>query len=225
MEKRVMCFGDSLTWGWNAKADGNLVGRYEKEKRWTGILANEMGPSYEVLEEGLCGRTTNVDDPLDPILNGATYLPVALASHFPLDLVVLMLGTNDTKAYFKREPFDIAVGISSLITQITQPKTGFGCREANTKVLLIAPPSLRADIPSLWVAELFDGAYKKSSKLAELYSQLATQLNFHFFNAGDVITTEGEDGIHFSEGNNKILGMEVANFISHKIFPSVMGTM
>jgi lysophospholipase L1-like esterase len=117
MTKRIMCFGDSLTWGWNPIESGIPIERYSKEKRWTGILASELGPEFEVLEEGLSGRTTNLDDPTDPRLNGANYLPSALASHLPLDLVVLMLGTNDTKSYFHRSPFEIAAAISSVLRE------------------------------------------------------------------------------------------------------------
>ena len=128
MTKRIMCFGDSLTWGWTPIESGIPVERYSKEKRWTGILASELGPEYEVLEEGLSGRTTNLDDPIDPRLNGANYLPSALASHLPLDLVVLMLGTNDTKSYFHRSPFEIKAAVSTLIGQIAYSAGGVGMR-------------------------------------------------------------------------------------------------
>ena len=86
--------------------------RFPRDVRWTGVLAETLGGDYVVIEEGLSARTTNVDDPTDPRLNGAAHLPITLASHLPLDLVVLMLGTNDTKAYFHRTPFDIATGMS-----------------------------------------------------------------------------------------------------------------
>lgn len=213
-----MCFGDSLTWGWNPTLAGVPVERYSKDKRWTGVLATELGDQYEVIEEGLSGRTTNLDDPLDPRLNGGAYLPSALASHLPLDLVVLMLGTNDTKVYFNRTPFEIAAGMSTLIGQIAYSMGGVGTIYPAPKVLLVAPPPLAKVMPSPWLAELFEGGYEKTVALAHQYRKLATFLQIPFFNAGDVITTEGLDGIHFSEQNNYILGMELASFISDKVF-------
>ena len=218
MNKRIMCFGDSLTWGWNPTSAGVPVERYQKEKRWTGALATELGHNFEVIEEGLSGRTTNLDDPLDPRLNGAAYLPSALASHLPLDLVVLMLGTNDTKVYFNRTPFEIAAGMSTLIGQVAYSMGGVGTAYPAPKVLLVAPPPLAKTMPSHWFAELFSGGYEKTSMVAAQYRKLAAFLQIPFFNAGDVITTEGVDGIHLSEQNNCMLGMELANFITDKIF-------
>lgn len=218
MTKKIMCFGDSLTWGWNPTLEGVPVERYAKEKRWTGVLATELGSDYEVIEEGLSGRTTNLDDPLDTRLNGGAYLPSALASHLPLDLVVLMLGTNDSKVYFNRTPFEIAAGMSTLIGQVAYSMGGVGTVYAAPKVLLVAPPPLAKTMPSSWFSELFQGGYEKTITLAEQYRKLATFLQIPFFNAGDVITTEGVDGIHLSEKNNYILGMELANFITDKVF-------
>jgi len=79
------------------------------------VLAAQLGDGFDIIEEGLSGRTTDVDDPTDPRLNGSTYLPSALASHLPLDLVIVMLGTNDTKSYFHRTPFEIAMGMAKLL--------------------------------------------------------------------------------------------------------------
>ena len=107
--KRILCFGDSLTWGWVPVADGMPTERYPRKDRWPGALADKLGSDYLVLEEGLSARTTNIDDPTDPRLNGSKYLPASLASHLPLDLVILMLGTNDTKAYFGRTPLDLSL--------------------------------------------------------------------------------------------------------------------
>lgn len=214
MTKRIMCFGDSLTWGWKPTLAGVPVERYRKEERWTGVLARELGSKFEIIEEGLSGRTTNVDDPLDPRLNGAMYLPSALASHLPLDLVVLMLGTNDTKAYFNRTPFEIAVGVSTLVGQIALSMGGVGTAYPAPRVLLVAPPPLAAEMPSAWFAELFKGGRAKTLQMAQLYRDLATFAEIPFFEAGSVLATEGVDGIHFSEGNNAALGAALADVVN-----------
>lgn len=207
--KRIMCFGDSLTWGWNPTLAGVPVERYPRFERWTGVMAAELGDEFEIVEEGLSGRTTNVDDPTDARLNGAAYLPSALASHLPLDLVIIMLGTNDAKVYFNRTPFDIAAGALVLIRQVAQSTGGVGTAYPAPRVMLVAPPPL-SDMPSPWFAELFKGGREKTVQLAERYRALAEFLNIPFFNAGDVIATEGADGIHFSKENNAILGKALA---------------
>ena len=79
MTRRILCFGDSLTWGWIATPEGAPARRYPYSERWTGIMAAKLGSDYEIIEEGLNARTTSIDDPVDPRLNGSAYLPTALA--------------------------------------------------------------------------------------------------------------------------------------------------
>jgi hypothetical protein len=139
-----------------------------------------------------------IDDPTDPRLNGANYLPSALASHLPLDLVVLMLGTNDTKSYFHRSPFEIAAAVSTLIGQIAYSAGGVGTVYPAPKMLLIAPPPLAA-MPTPWFSELFKGGREKTIDLAKQYRNLARFLQIAFLDAGEIMSTDGVDGIHFSE--------------------------
>ena len=210
--KRILCFGDSLTWGWVPVADGMPTERFAPDVRWTGVLAAELGPDYEVIEEGLSARTTNLDDPTDPRLNGAAYLPSCLAGHLPLDLVVLMLGTNDTKAYFGRTPLEIALGMSVLVTQVLTSGGGVGTSYPAPQVLVVSPPPVAAT-PHPWFQLIFDGSQDKSAKLAEVYSAMASFVKVPFFDAGSVISTDGVDGIHFTEQNNAELGRAMADQI------------
>lgn len=204
-EKTIMCFGDSLTWGWVPKDHAPPTERFPRDVRWTGVLADGLGRDHRIIEEGLSGRTTTADDPTDPRLNGAAYLPSALASHLPLDLVILMLGTNDTKATFGRTPFDIATGASVLLGQVFASAGGVGTAYPAPKVLLMAPPPL-ADLPNPWFSALFEGGQEKTRQLSGLYQALADFCGVGFFDAGSVISTDGVDGIHFSEQNNIDLG-------------------
>jgi lysophospholipase L1-like esterase len=173
------------------------------------VLADRLGADYEVIEEGLSARTTNVDDPTDPRLNGAAYLPSCLAAHLPLDLVVIMLGTNDTKAYFRREPLDIALGMSVLATQVLTSAGGVGTVYPAPQVLVVAPPPL-APMPHPWFELIFEGGQRKSAELARVYSALASFMKIPFFDAGSVLTTQGVDGIHFTEANNHDLGVALS---------------
>ncbi|MET0474047.1 MAG: SGNH/GDSL hydrolase family protein [Mycobacterium sp.] len=209
-EKRILCFGDSLTWGWIPVADGMPTERYAPGTRWTGVLADRLGEDYAVIEEGLSARTTTADDPTDARLNGSAHLPALLASHLPLDLVVIMLGTNDTKAYFHRTPLDVALGMSVLVTQVLTSGGGVGTSYPAPKVLVVAPPPL-ADMPHPWFRLIFDGAHEKTARLAEAYGALASFAKVPFFDAGSVITTGGVDGIHFTERNNEDLGVALSD--------------
>ncbi|MGY8661587.1 SGNH/GDSL hydrolase family protein [Bradyrhizobium sp. UFLA05-109] len=214
MTKRILCFGDSLTWGWVAVPEGSPTTRFPYAERWTGAMAAKLGPDYEVIEEGLSARTTSLDDPADPRLNGSAYLPSALASHLPLDLVIMMLGTNDTKSYFRRTPYEIAVGMSKLAGQVLTSGGGVGTVYPAPKVLIVSPPPL-ADLPDPWFQGMFEGGREKTIELASQYRSLAAFLKVDFFDAGSVISTDGVDGIHFTAKNNADLGAAIAGKVAN----------
>ncbi|MEM1428305.1 MAG: SGNH/GDSL hydrolase family protein [Pseudomonadota bacterium] len=221
-EKRIMCFGDSLTWGWVPVSEGVPTTRYPAHVRWTGVLQSELGSEYSVIEEGLSARTTALSDPTDPRLDGSAYLPSALASHLPLDLVVLMLGTNDTKAYFHRTPFEITAGLSKLVGQVLSSGGGIGTAYPAPRVLIVAPPPL-TPMPHAYFRSLFEGGHEKSAEFGRLYGDLADFMKVHFFDAGTVISTDGVDGIHFTEDNNRTLGAAIAAKVT-SIFDAEPGT-
>jgi lysophospholipase L1-like esterase len=176
-------------------------------------MAAKLGPDYEIIEEGLSARTTSIDDPVDPRLNGSTYLPSALASHLPLDLVIIMLGTNDTKSYYRRTPYEVAVGMSKLVGQVLTSGGGVGTVYPAPKVLIVSPPPL-AELPDPWFQGMFEGGREKTIKLASQYGSLAAFLKVDFFDAGSVITTDGVDGIHFTAKNNAELGTALARKVA-----------
>ena len=203
--KRILCFGDSLTWGWVPMLEGVPTTRYPFEQRWTGAFAKALGTGYEIIEEGLNARTTTVDDPGDSRLNGSAYLPTALASHLPLDLVILMLGTNDCKIYFDRTPLEIANGITHLLKQIKTSAGGVGSIYPAPKALLMSPPAL-SEIPNPWLNAIFEKGHAKAEALPPLYEAAASFMKSHFMRAGDFVKTEGVDGIHLTPENNEALG-------------------
>ena len=208
-DKRIMCFGDSLTWGWIPVEEGVPTTRYPFDVRWTGVLQAKLGDRFTIIEEGLSARTTMLSDPTDPRLDGSAYLPSALASHLPLDLVILMLGTNDTKAYFHRTPFEIAAGMSKLVGQVLGAAGGVGTTYPAPQVLVLAPPPL-TPMPHAYFQALFGGAHEKSEQFGKLYGDLADFMKVHFLDAGEYITTDGVDGIHFTPQNNHDLGNAIA---------------
>ena len=112
--KTILCYGDSNTWGYNAV----LGGRFAYEIRWTTRVAEFLGKDYRIIDEGLCGRTTSFDDPLTYGLNGLSTLEPIIKSHSPLDLLVVMLGTNDCKGYFGATARNIMEGLRRLVLQV-----------------------------------------------------------------------------------------------------------
>ncbi|MBV9225577.1 MAG: SGNH/GDSL hydrolase family protein [Acidobacteriaceae bacterium] len=208
-EKSILCYGDSLTWGWIPVEDGSPTRRYPFASRWTGAMAKELGAGYRVIEEGLSARTTSADDPNDPRLNGSHYLPTALASHLPLDLVIIMLGTNDTKPFFNRTPYDIAYGMAKLVGQVLTSAGGIGTPYPAPKCLVVAPPPL-APIPHAYFEGMFGGGHAKAAELAKQYEAMANFMKIDFLDAGSFITTDGCDGIHFTSQNNRDLGKAIA---------------
>lgn len=197
---KVLCFGDSNTWG--QKPD--KTGRHPADIRWTGRLQKLLGDSYYIVEEGLGGRTTDLDD-RKPGRNGKAYLVPCLISHTPLDVVVLMLGTNDLKMQYNRSAESIAQAISSLvddIKQYSQNKLG-----NPPKVILVSPILINSEAPRF--AEFYTGIYderaaQESRKLATAISQLAEKTGCIFVDAADVAQS-GEDGIHFSDDSHEPL--------------------
>lgn len=208
--KSILCFGDSLTWGWIPVAEGSPTLRYPFEKRWTGAMASHLGAGYSVIEEGLSARTTSVDDPNDPRLNGSNYLPAAIASHLPLHLVIIMLGTNDTKPFYNRTAYEVAYGMSKLVVQVLSSAGGVGTPYPAPKCLVVAPPAL-TPMPHPYFQGMFGGAHPKSAELGQQYAAMADFLKIDFLDAGQFISTDGCDGIHFTEKNNLDLGRAIAD--------------
>lgn len=192
--KTVLCYGDSNTWG---DPPGG-VGRYEWTVRWPGVLQQRLGYDYRIVEEGLCGRTTCFDDPLWPNRNGLTYLPVALETHYPIDLLIIMLGTNDVKSRYNHSSFTIAQGAGELLITAKkfEPKI--------QHILLVAPPHVvKSD--SVESSFAFDGAEDKSQELAKHFKYFADLHGCHFFDAASVAKSSSIDGIHIDAENHKLL--------------------
>jgi len=203
--KRILCYGDSNTWGSNPLNGGRL----DDQTRWTRILAHTLGSDYEVIEEGLGGRTTVWEDPLEGNnRNGLIYLVPCLESQRPLDLVLIMLGTNDLKKRFSLSAYDIAQGAGVLVTAVQKSMAG---QDGNAPpVLLMAPPPVGRLTD---YAEMFEGALEKSKKLGDRYRQVSQQLGCAFLDTATVIASSQVDGIHFDPGEHAKLGHTVAEIV------------
>lgn len=213
--RNIMVFGDSITWGWTPKDPITPTTRHAEEDRWPAVMGAALGDGYNIVSEGLSGRTTNVEDPTaSGLMNGADYLDAAVMSHEPLDLVIIMLGTNDTKSYLDRSPLEIGFGMGELIN-IVQEGSGLGWYEYNAPtVLVISPPPLGEEIDP-GAAEAFEGGAEKVSQLPTIYSGIAETAGVYFFDAATVVGLDhvGPDGIHLLAEGNQALGSAVAEVV------------
>lgn len=208
--KNILCFGDSNTWGANP-ADAS---RYGFSTRWPGVLRAALGEGYNIIEEGLGGRTAIHEDPQEPGRNGAVYLPACLGSHRPLDIVIVLLGTNDLKATFNLPPEGIASGIEVLV-RIIQAADCFRAG-APQEILVISPPPL-AKLSGF--AGMFAGAVPKAPKLPALYADIVERYGCHYLEAGTIIKSSDLDGIHWEADAHRTLGLAVADKIKTGILP------
>ena len=199
--KTILCYGDSNTWGY----DPATQTRYPRDVRWPGVLRKELGDDYLVIEEGLNGRTTVWDDPIELDKNGATYLRPCIQTHKPLDLVIIMLGTNDLKTRFSLPAYDIASGAGVLVDIVMKSDTGIDGGAPD--VLLIAPPQA---VKLTSFAEMFENAVEKSTGFAKHYRRVANEKGCHYLNAGEFVESSALDGIHLESGMQAALGKAVA---------------
>ena len=191
MEKRILCYGDSNTWGYI----GGVGERFAKDVRWTGRLQMLLGNDYTVIEEGLNSRTTVWEDPVEQHKNGYTYLMPCLQSHRPLDLVIIMLGTNDLKRRFHVPARDIAQGAANCAKLALQ--SGSGHSKGVPKVLLVSPPILGDNLDANYFIETFEpDAVEQSRRFAYWYRTFAEQLGIGFLDAAEYTKTGGGDAVH-----------------------------
>jgi lysophospholipase L1-like esterase len=200
--RTILCYGDSNTWGDPPGGEG----RHSWPVRWTGVLQSSLGNGFRIIEEGLGGRTTCFEDPFSPHRNGLAYLPVALATHYPIDLLIIMLGTNDLKANFNLSAFDIARGAAGLLAVAKNFRPEIG------KILLVSPPHVTST-DDFDISQQFPDGVEKSKSLATHYQRFADLNGCHFFDAASVAHTSPIDGIHLDAQNHKCLGEGLAQMI------------
>ena len=213
MKKTVLCLGDSNTWGCVAESaeTGLPSARLGTSIRWPRVLANELGEDYEVIEEGLCGRTSVYTDPDAVYKNAEPYLLPCLLSHRPLDLVILMLGTNDLRLCFHPDEDHQADGISRLVDIIK------GCKEYGEGnnlpcILIISPPHIikpdgRKDF---YTARGEEAGVRRSRLFKSAYQALAFEKGCWFLDAGEITKTDSADGLHITGESRRSLGQAAA---------------
>ncbi len=211
--RTILAFGDSLTWGFEA----GTFRRHPFEVRWPNAMTAKLGAGYRVIAEGMNGRTTVHDDPTVPEdRNGAAALPMLLSTHQPLDLVIIMLGTNDVKFAARCRAFDAARGIERLAKMVLDFR--YNADFATPKVLIMAPPHA-VKTENEFFAHLFDHAIEETKLFARHYAEVAQDLGVSFFDASTVARADPTDGVHLDQANTRALGEALAPVVQEILKP------
>ena len=207
--KQILCFGDSNTWGLIPKTNK----RYEWGVRWTSLLNESLNDKkeggYRVIEEGLCGRTTVFDDPLRDGRNGVKILPTILETHNPVDIVIIMLGTNDCKTVYNASAEFIGQGVKRLIGQVKS-------HIPDIKILVISPIHLGEGVwESDYDPEFSSASVSLSRELSDVYKKIAAQENVGFIAASEVASPSTTDREHLNEEGHKRLARKVEEWVEN----------
>lgn len=207
--RTVLCFGDSNTHGTCAMHGDFDRRRFDKPLRWTSVMADKLGPDYDVIAEGHPGRNAVFDDPIEGVhKNAMRALHAILESHRPIDLVVLMLGTNDLKARFAVSAHEISLGLQRVVSEIRRNDSG----PENTApdVLLVAPVPV---IETGYFKDIFAGAAQKSKELPAFLKQVADRQGVAFADMGQYAVVDPIDGIHLDVAAHAAIGTAMAKYV------------
>lgn len=209
MARTLLVFGDSNSHGTPPIVTPGEYLRFDAELRWPRVMARALGEDWDVVEEGLPGRTTQHDDPImGAHMNGQTGLRIALESHGPIDLLIVMLGTNDAKTRFNPTPERIVAGIAGLVDiALSEPMQ---TRHDGFEVLVICPPPVEELGP---ISGQFLGGAAVSAGLAPVLAAHCAARGVAFFDAGSVVEVSAQDGVHLEPGAHQALGMALVRVI------------
>jgi lysophospholipase L1-like esterase len=202
--KTILAYGDSITYGANPVMGGP---RHAYEDRWPSVLEAGLGGGARVIAEGLGGRTTAHDDwYANADRNGARILPTLLASHNPLDAVIIMLGTNDLKPFLGATALEASFGIRRLV-QVIRGHAAMDGTEAPA-IVIVAPPHLSKTNVHPEMMDHFgqDAAIEQSKLFATYYRRRADELGTTFFDASTVARPDPADGVHLDARNTRAIG-------------------
>lgn len=203
-QKTIMCYGDSNTWGY----EPGTGQRYGRDVRWPGVLQRVLGQEYYVIEEGLCGRTTVWDDPVEGYKNGLSHLVPLLHSHAPLDLIIIMLGTNDLKCRFSVSAMDIALSVGRLVKTVRTSEMSF--TGPPPEVLVVCPPAVH-ELEGMPFGAILEGGYEKSRQLYAAFTQVCEDIGVEMLCAGEYVEVSTVDAVHLTAEDHVSLGTAVAS--------------
>lgn len=208
--KKILCYGDSNTWGF-IPTTGQ---RYASDVRWTGVLGELLGPDYEIVEDGISGRTTVWDDPFHLSRNGLDGLGYGLLRAKPIDLVVLMLGINDL---YYTDAFGYYRGLSQIARRILGAEEFYHdsspMYKEKPKLLLVSPVIMHPNIGKIRPELNLGDKYEEACKFAAYTKQLAEELNVPWMDAAEYASASEADGLHLTPEGHTALGKAFAEKI------------
>jgi lysophospholipase L1-like esterase len=211
--QQILVYADSLSWGIIPLTRQRLP----FDQRWPGVMEHALlaaGRKARVIEDCLNGRRTVWEDPFKAGRNGLVGLAQRIEIHSPLEIVVLMLGTNDFQSMHPHNAWHSSQGIAALVSAIRTAPIEPGMRAP--QILVVAPPPIRA--PKGPVAPKFEGGQSKCAGLAAAYENVCDELGCHFFDAGTVVSTSKADGVHLDAEQHLVLGRALARVVE-KVLP------
>lgn len=204
----ILCYGDSNTHGTPPMRNLADQGRHAYGRRWPDIMAGHLGPDHRVIDEGLPGRTTVHDDVIEGgMRNGLTTLSAVLHSHRPIDVLILMLGTNDLKHRFSVTAFEIARSVERLVLAAR-------AEGVVNDIVIVAPVPVREEGS---LREVFSGAEARQAGLTEFLADCAARLGCGFFDAGQHAQVSPEDGVHLTEAAHAAIGAALADMVRARL--------
>jgi len=211
--KRILCFGDSNTWGYIPGTNHN---RYDSNVRWTGVLQDTLGSNYEIIEEGLNSRgIVEGDSRANKEQRSAMdYILACLDSHDPLDYVIICLGANELKTEFNLSAEEVGENMKQLISIIQSRPSQ--CREQKPEVILVVPAMIDETTQSAIEYGKFVGAHDKSVELKDVLALISKEYNCHLIDVQKDLKT-GADGVHLLEGSHRLLGETLAGVLKIQI--------
>lgn len=203
--RQIMCFGDSNTYGYKP----DQTGRYDETVRWTGRLQNKFGKEANIIEEGLCGRTTVFMDEFREGRRGIDTIGCVMETHNPIDILVIMLGTNDCKTRYGASAGTIAKGLEQVIEKAKEKATkGF-------KLLILSPIHLGKNVGEAGFDPEFDQKSEETAlQLAEAYQKVAEKFQAEFLDAARFASPSGTDREHLDEEGHRKLAEAVYQAIN-----------
>jgi lysophospholipase L1-like esterase len=203
--KQILVYADSLSWGIIPATRKRL----EFMQRWPGVLETKLialGQNVRVIEDCLNGRRTVLEDPFKSGRNGLVGLAQRIEVNSPLELVILMLGTNDFQSMHDHNAWHAAQGIAALVLAIRHAPIEPGM--PTPRILVVAPPPIRS--PQGAIAPKFVGGESKCLGLAEAYKQVCIELGCTFFDAATATAASNIDGVHLDAEQHAKLGQAMA---------------
>lgn len=200
--KKILCYGDSNTFGFIPKT----CGRYEKSERWSGILS-ELLPDYQVVEEGMNNRTGFFTNPEGLKQSGGDYLSVYLQNHKDIDICILSLGTNDSQIFYNLDEESIRKGLQRLIDTIHETNL-------RTEVVILPPVRIMPYILNSGFSMMFDKeSIQRNHNTLSVFEQVAKENGCEFFDINEIVTPSEVDGLHYTKESHKLLAQYLAEFV------------